>query len=198
MLESGPVAMDGEDEDFHLLMKRVVAGSNQAAEVLLARYGTRVHQAVRAGLSPQLRSKFDSLDFVQDVWAAFFANLRGAGKFNRPEELAAFLRRIARNKVAEAARQVIGNRRGKKRERSLDSSTAESRWLIAANQPTPSEEVKGHEAWEELLDSQPIVYQRILVLLREGETPAKIAAQLGIHVRTVQRLLVKLLARQKR
>jgi DNA-directed RNA polymerase specialized sigma24 family protein len=187
----------GEDEDFHLLVKKVVAGSNEAAELLLARYGTRVLQAVRAGLSPRMRSKFDSLDFVQDVWAAFFANLPGEGKFDRPEQLAAFLRRIARNKVAEATRLLMGNHGGANRERSLDSSTAESRWLIAANQPTPSEEVKGHEAWEELLDSQPIVYQRILILLRSGESPANIAAELGISVRTVQRFIVKLLARQK-
>jgi RNA polymerase sigma factor (sigma-70 family) len=178
-------------------MKNVLAGSEDAAMAFLDRYGPWVLQVVRENLNPGMRTQFDSLDFVQDVWAAFFANPPPEGKFKRPEELAAFLRGIAHNKVIDAARRLASDNRDAKREQSLnDSATAESKWFIA-NQPTPSEEVKGQEAWEGLLAGQPIVYRRILILLRDGRTAVEVAAELGIHVRTVQRLIVKILARHK-
>ena len=100
--------MSGDDQEFLVLMKRIQAGSSEAASALLERYGLDVLRAVRSGLSQQLRSKFDSQDFVQDVWASFFANPPPEGKFDQPRRLVAFLRRIASNKVANAARQYLG------------------------------------------------------------------------------------------
>src|ERR1700722_1770386 len=175
--------MSGDDQEFLLLMKRIQAGSEEAASALLERYGRDVLRAVRSGLSPQLRSKFDSQDFVQDVWASFFANPPAGGKFDHPRRLIAFLRRIACNKVANAARQHIGAQaRPANRERLLKDSGANPKWFIA-NQPSPSEEVKGRETWDRLLKGQPIVYQRIIVLLLEGKSTTQIAAEMGIHAR---------------
>jgi RNA polymerase sigma factor (sigma-70 family) len=189
--------MGDNNEDLCLLMKNVLAGSEDAATAFVDRYGPWVLQVVREKLDPRMRTQFDSLDFVQDVWAAFFANPPPEGNFKRPEKLAAFLRDIAHNKVVDAARRLACDKRDAKCQYSLDdSATAESKWFIA-NQPTPSEEVKGQEAWEQLLAGQPIVYRRILILLREGKSAADVAAELGIHVRTVQRFIVKLLSRPK-
>jgi RNA polymerase sigma factor (sigma-70 family) len=189
--------MSGDDEDLDSLIKNVFAGSEDAATAFVDQYGPWVLQVVRESLDPRMRTQFDSLDFVQDVWAAFFANPPPEGKFKRAEKLAAFLRDIAHNKVVDAARRLTSDKRAARCEHSLDdSATAESKWFIA-NQPTPSEEVKGQEAWEGLLAGQPIVYRRILILLREGKTAVEVAAELGIHVRTVQRLIVKLLSRPK-
>jgi hypothetical protein len=84
--------MGGNDEDLCLLMKNVFAGSEDAATAFVDRYGPWVLQVVREKLDPRLRPQFDSLDFVQDVWAAFFANPLPEGKFKGPEKLAAFLR----------------------------------------------------------------------------------------------------------
>jgi RNA polymerase sigma factor (sigma-70 family) len=195
MVESVPIIMNGDDQEFVLLMKRILGGSEEAASVLLERYGREVLRAVRSGLSPQLRSKFDSQDFVQDVWASFFANPPPEGKFDQPKRLVAFLRRIACNKVATAARHYVGGEaRQANREWSLnDSGAVNPKWFVA-NQLSPSEEANGREAWDRLVQNQPIVYQRVVVLLLEGKSNSEIAAELGIHARSVQRFMTKLLS----
>jgi RNA polymerase sigma factor (sigma-70 family) len=189
--------MGGNSESLILLMKNVLAGSENAATEFVDRYGAWVLQVVREKLNSRMRTQFDSLDFVQDVWAAFFANPPCEENLQRPEKMAAFLRDLAHNKIVDAARRLACRKRDGKYEHSLnDSATVESEWLIA-NQPTPSEEIKGEEAWEVMLAGQPIVYRRILILLREGRTTAEVAEELGINIRTVQRLVAKMLARQK-
>jgi RNA polymerase sigma factor (sigma-70 family) len=188
--------MSGTNDEFRQLMERVVAGSDSAATQLLDRYGPAVLQAVRRRLSRQLRSKFDSLDFVQDVWASFFANPPSERRLHRPEMLVAFLARVARNKVVDATRQRLkGAKHNVNREHSLDHSTVGGPEAVPANQATPSEVVSRDEEWVRLLDGQPLVYRRILILLREGKTLAEIATELQIHPRTIRRLIDKLLPR---
>jgi RNA polymerase sigma-70 factor (ECF subfamily) len=188
--------MTPNDDEFRQLMERVVAGSDEAASQLLARYGAAVLQAVRRRLNRQLRSKFDSLDFVQDVWASFFANPPRDGQLNRPELLVAFLTRVAKNKVVDATRQRMqGLKHNVNRERSLDRSTAGGPAQVPAQQETPSQAVSRDEEWLRLLDAQPVVYRRILIMLREGRKPADIAQELHIHPRTIRRLIDKLVPR---
>jgi DNA-binding NarL/FixJ family response regulator len=47
-----------------------------------------------------------------------------------------------------------------------------------------------------MLEHQPPSYRRILVLLRLGHTHGEIAEQLGIHEKTVQRLIRRITRRQ--
>src|SRR5262249_36628315 len=96
---------DGKDhhmpvhpEDFTALMQRVRSGSQDAAQQLVEQYGQHILRVIRRMLHKKLRSKFDSLDFQQDVWASFFAD-QPQKTFDRPEALAAFLAKVARNKV---------------------------------------------------------------------------------------------------
>ena len=58
---------------------------------------------MRRVLSPELRSKFDSLDFVQWVWLSFFRVRDKADRFERPEHLVKFLAGMARNKVQDGS-----------------------------------------------------------------------------------------------
>ena len=188
--------MTGNDDEFRQLMERVVAGSEEAAAQLLDRYGPAVLQAVRRRLSRQLRSKFDSLDFVQDVWASFFANPPSERRLHRPEMLVAFLTQVAKNKVIDATRQRLhGVKHNVNLEQSLDNSTLGGPGAVPAQQDTPSEAVSRDEEWVRLLNAQPIVYRRILILLREGKKPAEIAKELQIHPRTIRRVIERLLPR---
>jgi RNA polymerase sigma factor (sigma-70 family) len=185
--------MTGPDDEFRLLMERVVAGDDDAAAELLRGYGPAVLGAVRRRLNKQLRSRFDSLDFVQDVWASFFANPPSSNHVGRPHLLVAFLTRVARNKVVDATRRGLqGGKHSVKREQSLDNSTFGGPAAVPAQQATPSEAVSRDEEWDRLLDAQPVVYRRILILLREGRTAKEIAKELQIHPRTVGRLVEKL------
>src|SRR5262245_48951943 len=58
---------------FRDLMRQVNEGSDDAIRELVQVYGPHILRVVRMRLSKHLRSKFDSADFVQSVWAAFFA-----------------------------------------------------------------------------------------------------------------------------
>jgi RNA polymerase sigma-70 factor (ECF subfamily) len=188
--------MAATEAEFHLLMERVLTGDKEAAAKLLERYGNTVLHAVRSRLHKKLRSKFDSLDFVQDVWASFFANLPAHHAFHDQEMFIAFLTTVARNKVADATRQrLMGQQYNVNREQLLSNLPLGGPDQVPAVQSTPSEVLMGRECWDRLLDGEPIVYQRIMILLREGKKPRDIAAELGINLRTVQRVMAKLLRR---
>ena len=56
------------DDNFRSLICHVREGSEDAAWDLVEQYGEAIRRAVRRALNERLRSKFDSLDFVQLVW----------------------------------------------------------------------------------------------------------------------------------
>lgn len=183
------------DLDFANLMKKVQAGCPEAAEQLHATYGQHILRAVRRKLHPKLRSKFDSIDFVQDVWASFFADVPQNYTFAEPRDLVAFLIRLAKNKVAQAVRtRLIRAKHNINREQPLDISTGPE---LAAKQATVSEIVMGREEWDKLLKGQPLVYRRILMLVREGKPSSKIAAELGVTQQTVNRVIRRLLPQEQ-
>ena len=53
------------------LMRSVREGSEDAARMLFDRYAPHIRRVVRRKLHQKLRPQFDSVDFVQDVWASF-------------------------------------------------------------------------------------------------------------------------------
>src|SRR5438128_606264 len=182
-------AMPQTPEQFRDLMMQVLAGSQTAVEELLRRYEPNLLQAVRKRLHKKMRSKFDSFDFTQDVWASFFADLPRYGRFDNPDDLAAYLTRVARNKVIDAVRQRLKlQKHNVGREQSLDDSRRLIKEELTGLDPTPSQIVVTEEQWQGFLDKQPLVYRRILILLREGETVEAIAEELGISTRTVRRV----------
>jgi RNA polymerase sigma-70 factor (ECF subfamily) len=182
---------DSQDE-FATLMHRLEEGSADAARELFERYGPHIRRVVRRKLHQKLRSKFDSLDFVQDVWASFFAATDRPRRFEQPAALIAFLVRVAHNKVVATFRQRFQtDKYNVNRERSLDSAVVGPTDL-AAREPSPSQLAVAREQWDRLLKGQPPHYQRILVLLRQGRTHEEIARELDVNERTVRRVIQKL------
>ncbi len=185
-------------EEFRDLMRRVREGDEQAARALYDRYAGHIVRVVRRRLQPPLRARFDSSDFVQSVWAAFFGRAAKRHHFDGPEALVAFLARVTVGKVAGAYRRdVRAARRACTRERSLDAATAGPgatglEGCLAAPGPTPSQEAVAREHWERLLAGQPPRVRRILALRREGHTHEEIARQLNLSTKSVQRLLRRL------
>lgn len=182
--------MAESQDDFTSLMQRVRQGSQDAAREVLERYGPHIVRVIRRRLSRQLRSKFDSTDFVQAVWASFFGIDPQKHTFDSPEALMAFLAAVARNKVIEAYRQ---RRQYQKydvsRERSLDSPSTAKLGGPAARQPTPSQAVSAREQWDRLLAELPPQDQRVLELLREGHTHVEVARILNLNEKTVRRVI---------
>src|SRR6516165_7459551 len=109
MPESGFIegSMPRTDQEFHALMQEVVAGSAEAAQELFRDYGPYLLHAIRRRMSKRIRSKFDSMDLAQDVWASFFAESPAKRSFDSPQQFIAFLAKLARNKVLDAVRQRL-------------------------------------------------------------------------------------------
>ncbi len=178
-------------------MEQVRAGSGEAAAELLERYGPHVQRVVRKRLNRRLRSRFDSLDFVQDVWASFFAGPPGNRHFENPEKLIAFLVTVARNKVVEAVRRGLMTRHNLNRERSLEGSAAERAEAVAAPTPTPSQVVAAEERLDGLVDKASDQHEDMLYLLKDGNTLEEVASRLGVSERTLRRTLAKLAPRRR-
>ena len=180
-------------QTFQDLMERVRLGSPESSQQLLDRYGHHILRVVRRSLHPKLRTKFDSLDFVQDVWASFFTGPQVDMRFDSPEALAAFLAKVARNKVVEAFRQRMqGQKYNVNRENSLDGSAAFQVEKLVGADPTGSQLAVANEAYDRLTRGQPDHYRRILELLQQGHTHQEIAEALGLNEKTIRRLIRKL------
>jgi DNA-directed RNA polymerase specialized sigma24 family protein len=131
--------MDNQNE-FLALMEKVRAGSEEAAAELFRRYHSHILQVVRRKMLRKLRTKYESHDFTQAVWASFFIKRVREQTFNHPNELLAFLAAMARNKLVDATRaQFDSQKRDLERERSLDASQA--RRKLVSHDPQPGETV---------------------------------------------------------
>ena len=181
----GPDATE-QHEDFQTLMRRIRAGSEEAARELFERYGPHVRRVVRRKLRQPLRSKFDSDDFEQAVWASFFALLPHRGTFDRPEALVTFLVKLAQNKVIDAIRQRLTQKYDVNREHAFSDSAD---YQAALKQPTPSQIAMAREEWRRLLAGKPDHYQRILTLRLQGHKVKEIAELVQVDEKTVRRVL---------
>jgi RNA polymerase sigma factor (sigma-70 family) len=185
--------MADNPEKFRDLMERVRQGSQEASQELYHLYGHHILTVVRRKLHAQLRPKIDSLDFVQDVWASFFADQLRHRTFATPEELIAYLASVARHKVVDAFRTRMKRQKfNVNREKSLDGSAAFQVDRLIGADPRPSQVAVAKEAFDKLTTAQPDRYRRILDLLREHHTHEEIAEKLGLNEKTVRRLVEKL------
>ena len=98
-----------DGNDIREFLQRIHDGDQDAARDLLARYEGEVRLVVRRQLPRLLRSRFDSLDFLQSVWGSFFHRVRTVPtEFDDARHLVAFLARAARTRSSTntAGREV--------------------------------------------------------------------------------------------
>src|SRR5436190_11249884 len=119
----GPGANASESEsELSQFLKRIQAGDESAARELLSRYEAEVRLVVRRQLPRLLRSRFDSLDFLQSVWGSFFHRVRtgpGLAEFEDSRHLVGFLARAAKNKVIDEYRRAASRKADMHREEPL-------------------------------------------------------------------------------
>jgi RNA polymerase sigma-70 factor (ECF subfamily) len=183
---------------FRALFQQVVDGSEEAAHQLQRQYGQYIVMAVRQKLSRHLRSKFDSVDFVQDVWVSFFREPDRA--FESPEHLIGYLVNMAKNKVTDANRNRLHTeKRDVRREEPLAGSVeGQERQQAFAHDGTPSEAAISREMWQQMLEGQPPAYRKVLAMLRDGWTQEEVADELNLCRRTVQRIHSRALQRVRK
>ena len=189
MVEPPTDAGREDDSDIPGFLARIAAGDQDAARELLIRYEAEVRLVVRRQLPRLLRSRFDSLDFLQSVWGSFFRRVRGgASEFEDSRHLVAFLARAAKNKVIDEYRRAGSRKADMHREEPLWADGDRPRDLTAPGD-TASQVAEAHETFGMLRDLLPRERHQLLELKAEGLSSREIGEQLGISERTVQRVL---------
>ena len=184
-----PVGERDRDAELGLLLGRIRAGDESAAPELLARYEAQVRLVVRRQLPRILRSRFDSLDFLQSVWGSFFRRMKaGPDEFEDPRSLIAFLARAAKNKVIDEYRRAASRKGNVRREEPIWIDGSKPRDL-AGSEETPSQILEARETLGKLQDLLPEHRRVILELRVEGLSTREIGERLDVSERTVRRVI---------
>jgi len=177
------------------LLARIRDGNEAAARELLERYESKVRMVVRRQLPRLLRSRFDSIDFLQSVWGSFFHRIRtGPNDLHEERNLIAFLAWAARNKVIDEYRRAASQRQDMHRESPLRFEDDGGHDQAAACE-TPSQVAEAREMYVRLNALLPEHRRIILELKAAGFTSKEIGDRLGVSERTVQRVLEDLRSR---
>jgi RNA polymerase sigma-70 factor (ECF subfamily) len=192
--------MPSEESDFDELMRRIQAGCNEAAAEMYERYSFYIRRVVRSRLPRRLRKQYDSLDFVQSVWASFIQIPPERRTFDTPDDLVGFLARVAYNKIIDVYRRRVRSNRYAAADREVplevESEDEEGPLPLPGRHPTPSQVASANEQWELLLKDLPPELQRILELLNEGYSHGEIGDRLGLNSKYIQRFLQTLKGRK--
>ena len=184
----GGPPQDG-DGDLVRVLDRIRAGDEDAARELLRRYEAEVRLVVRRQLPRLLRSRFDSLDFLQSVWGDFFQRVRaGPAEFQDSRHLVGFLARAAKNKVIDQYRRAASQKGDMHREEPIFSEAGQPRELEDGGD-SPSELVEAREAFDRLLVMLPEERRQMIALKAQGLSSREIGERLGVSERTVQRVV---------
>jgi len=181
-----------DNASFVDLLGRLRAGDNSAARVVVDRYACRLAALARKKLDRRILSKEDPEDVLQSVFKSFFLRC-GQGQFqlDSREDLWALLVSLTLHKCGHRADFFHAGKRNVFREvqaaQAQDSSSvAELEGL--ARDPTPVEAAILAEMIEKLLSGLEPHQRDIVQLSLEGENAVKIAEQVGVTQRTVQRV----------
>ena len=182
-----------DDPDFLILIRRAQDGDGEAIREIVEKYENEIRVVIRARLPLRLRSRFDSMDFVQDVWNSFLVgDADGRVAFENSRHLRGYLIGIAENKVNQQFRrrtrtlkyaisreQPLTVRRGP-REVTVD---------LPSSDPSPSQTLQADDRFEKLLAGRNGIEKEIVRLRCDGLTQNEIASKVGRDVRTVRRIL---------
>src|SRR3954454_3319080 len=139
------------------LLVKLANGEESAAERGFRDYEPLLRAMVRRRLTPMLRTKFDSVDVVQSVWADVLERYRLEGwRFNDRDHLRAFLSRVTFNHFFHQCRR---HSHALEREHALMGDEPRE-----SNQPRPSQVVQADELWETMVALCPPTHLEVLRL----------------------------------
>jgi RNA polymerase sigma factor (sigma-70 family) len=154
---------------------------------LVERYLPHVRAAVRRRLTARLRTRFDSHDFTQNVWASFFQVTIERLDLPSEDALVGYLSRMAELKVVEEVRHQYTRKANMRLDLPLEAVPE-----LAGRVPTPSVEAIAADRWEALTAALSDRERDMLRMLRDGESYQAVGERFGMTAKTVQRLMEKL------
>jgi RNA polymerase sigma factor (sigma-70 family) len=196
MSASAPIA------EFQKLMGEVASGSEDAIWQLAQTYTPYIVRAVRLSLSPRLRSKLDSQDVAQTLWASLLLRRNELDRLKTPEELIAYLARATKNKVIDAARHFGRQKCDISLEQSLnqpvcgDADRPNQRITgprLVSREATPSTAASLRERFNLVLLNATERDRKILQLRLKGLGFEAIGLELKIDEKTARRAIYALI-----
>jgi RNA polymerase sigma-70 factor (ECF subfamily) len=180
-----------DDARFQALMSRVRDGQSAAAAELLREFELEVRLMVRARLPRALRSRFDSMDFVQAVWKSVFTGNGRTEAFAGSDQFRGYLEVVTRNKVLHEFRKGTTKKFDIHREEPLyvRRNGSEAPRELAGPDPTPSQVVQADDCWDKIVAGRSALDIEIVRLRRMGLTFEEIAERTGLSDRTVRRVI---------
>jgi RNA polymerase sigma factor (sigma-70 family) len=176
------------DAEFARLMVDLRAGDPAAVAEVARRYGRIIRAVVRRNLHPQLRTRLDSVDVVQDVWASFLRADRDRLDFETPGGLVAYLQQVAYHRTVEVYRERFETQKND----ITRETPGEAGGRAVVSPDTPSMYVSAGERYEQLLNQLPEGHRMILRKLREGHDNRDIARMANVSLSTVNRVVRRL------
>jgi RNA polymerase sigma factor (sigma-70 family) len=172
------------------LLRRWVAGDQNAAQQLFDRYVERLLALARKRISQRLASRVDPEDVVQSVFRTFFGRAK-AGQFqiSDPDDLCRLLTRIT---VHKTLRQIAFHKAAKRdaNQEAGQNDDAQERLLeVLDNEPTPETANLFLDQLEHLLSQLRTQDREILELRMQGYNNVEIADRMGISDRKIRRLM---------
>jgi RNA polymerase sigma factor (sigma-70 family) len=183
---------DAQHDDFRTLLRRVQQGSGDAARELYDAYSDHVLRGVRSRLWHRVRSKYDSQDFAQQVWASFFDGIDDHPHFESPSALVSYLMGMAINKVTDEGRHLLTQKHDIQREQRIDVAGPVGGPHPVSRDPTPSAAAAYRELRDRLVDRQPTKIKSVEELRLSGLTFEEIAAELDMDESTARRIIKRL------
>ncbi len=165
------------------LLADLVAGRDQAADRIFARYAMRLLPLIRKQISQKLQRRIDAEDIAQSAMGSFF--LRASQDqfvLERSGDLWRLLAAISLNKLRRKAAWHSAAKRSIEREE----------FAVASNAPdVPSQDdaTTTMEVADAVFRELPVEQQTVLQLTLAGDTPEQVAHAMGKSPRTVRRWL---------
>lgn len=179
------------------LIERFRSGDREAFAPLFARYRPRLAVLIHHKLSPELRSRVDVDDVLQEVFLAAFRDLDNF-TYRSPGSFLAWLSRIADHVVIDAAR-FYGRQKRDAGEILRFRSESNPEGPDPATTTTPTRLLAEKEAVQGLLEklaALPDEYRQVILLAKmEGLTTQEIAERLGKSREAVALLLHRAIQR---
>ncbi len=180
------------DADFVGLLSRARAGDDAATATLLGAFEADVRIMVRVRLPKALRSRFDTMDFVQAVWQSVFSGGGRVATITSPGHFRGYLAGVARNKVLEEFRRRTRTRKfdlGREEPLYVRRGHLETPRDLPGFDPSPSQVAQADECWDRLVAGRTPIDAQIVRLRSEGSTFDEIAAKTGLSERSVRRAI---------
>jgi RNA polymerase sigma factor (sigma-70 family) len=184
--------MSNNNSEFRQALERACSGSQEDFCCLIEEFGPHIKLVIRRKLHQRMRSKFDSQDFVQMVWASFFADWDSIKRINDPDELLSYLVKMAQNKVLEERRRCLKYQK-QNVNRELPLQNAEVNGASSHKRSdTPSQIAIARERFTHIIRNRSERDRRIVEMRMKGATYDEISKRLGIHERTARHVISKL------